>query len=78
VSNIGAAELRLLAERIAAGSAGSIPELDNSIIHQGLVSGFGWVILYGGIGVWITAAISFTIFNARSLRQAEVQCPEGS
>ena len=78
VSNIGAAELRLLAERIAAGGAESIPEPDNSIIHEALVNGFGWVMLYGGIGAWIMAAISFTIFNARSARQAKVQCPEGS
>jgi EmrB/QacA subfamily drug resistance transporter len=78
VANIGVAELRLLAERIAAGSAGPVPELDNSIIHDALVSGFGWVMLYGGLGVWIMAAISFYIFNARSVRQAEAQCPGGS
>jgi hypothetical protein len=78
VSNIGAPELRLLAERIAGGSAGSMPELDNSIIHEALVHGFGWVMLYGGVGVWIMAAISFTIFNARSVQQAKIQCPERS
>ena len=78
VSNIGAPELRLLAEMIAGGSAGSMPELDNSIIHEALVHGFGWVMLYGGVGVWIMAAISFTIFNARSVQQAKIQCPERS
>lgn len=78
VPNAGIAELRLLAERIAAGSAQSVPELDGPIIHQALVNGFGWVMLYGGLGVWIMAAISFYIFNARSVRQAEVQCPKGS
>ena len=78
VSNIGVAELRLLAERIAAGGAGPVPELDNSIIHEALVNGFGWVMLYGAIGVWIMAAIGFAIFNARSARQADVRCPGGS
>jgi hypothetical protein len=42
------------------------------------VNGFGWVMLYGGLGVWIMAAISLYIFNARSVRHAEVQCPGGS
>jgi hypothetical protein len=42
------------------------------------MNGFGWVMLYGGLGVWIMAAISFAIFNARSARQAEVRCPGGS
>lgn len=32
--------------------------------------------LYGGIGVWIMAGISFVIFNARPVRQPRVQCPE--
>jgi EmrB/QacA subfamily drug resistance transporter len=77
VSNISVAELRLLAERIAAGSAGPVPELD-TIIREALVNGFGWVMLYGGLGVWIMAAISLYIFNARSVRHAEVQCPGGS
>lgn len=31
--------------------------------------------LYGGIGVWIVAAISFVSFSARPGR-AEVQCPD--
>jgi hypothetical protein len=78
VSNIGVAELRPLAERIAAGSAGPVPELDNSIVHEALVNGFGWVMLYGGFGVWIMSAVSFAIFKARSIRQAEVRCPGGS
>jgi hypothetical protein len=31
--------------------------------------------LYGGVGVWIMAGISFVIFNARPARQPKVQCP---
>ncbi|WJR75364.1 MFS transporter [Bradyrhizobium sp. NP1] len=66
-------ELRLLAERIAAGNAVSVRGLTDSAVHAALANGFGWVMLYGGIGVWIMAALSFLIFNARSVRQAEVQ-----
>jgi hypothetical protein len=32
--------------------------------------------LYGGIGAWIMAAISFLIFNARPVQQAEVRCSD--
>jgi EmrB/QacA subfamily drug resistance transporter len=69
-----AAQLRMIAERVAAGDVTSAPELPASIMHQALASGFGWVMLYGGVGVWIMAALSFAIFNARPMRQAEVQC----
>jgi len=71
---LNAAELRVLAERIAAGNAVSAPGLSNSVVHEALENGFGWVMLYGGIGVWIMAGVSFFIFNARSVQQARVQC----
>ncbi|TRC73672.1 hypothetical protein FJV80_30335 [Mesorhizobium sp. WSM4310] len=47
----------------------------DSVVHNALRNGFGWVMLYGGIGVWIMAAISFVSFNARPVR-TEVQCPD--
>jgi hypothetical protein len=75
LSGIGADQLRLLAERIAAGNTASVPELTGSVVHEALASGFGWVMLYGGVGVWIMAGISFVIFNARPARQPKVQCP---
>jgi hypothetical protein len=28
-----------------------------------LTDGFGWVLLYGGVSVWILAGISFAIFG---------------
>lgn len=74
--NLDAAQLRLLAERIAAGNAVSMPELSDAVVHQALANGFGWVMLYGGIGVWIMGAISFLIFNAGADRQVKVQCTE--
>jgi EmrB/QacA subfamily drug resistance transporter len=69
-------QLRLLAERIAAGDSVSVPGLTPSIIHEALANGFGWVLLYGGIGVWIMSAISFLIFNFRSVQAAKVRCSE--
>ena len=63
--------LRSLAERIAAGNFASLkqvfPELsslDSSgvVVHTALVHGFGFVMLYGGLGAWILAAASFVIF----------------
>ncbi|MBR0799107.1 MFS transporter [Bradyrhizobium jicamae] len=71
-----ATQLRRIAERIAAGNAASAPDLTGTVVHEALASGFGWVMLYGGVGVWIMAAISFLIFNARPLRQPGMQCPE--
>ncbi|WGR92442.1 MFS transporter [Bradyrhizobium sp. ISRA443] len=73
---LDADQVRGLAEKIAAGNTVSMPELTAPIVHQALASGFGWVMLYGGIGVWIMAGISFVIFNARPLRQPRVQYPE--
>jgi EmrB/QacA subfamily drug resistance transporter len=77
-----AAQLRSLAERIAAGGtassqAGAQPALDvsASVVHAALVNGFGWTVLYGGIGVWILAALSFVIFGPSKTACAK-PCPE--
>src|SRR4029079_19730697 len=67
---LGATELRSLAERIAAGNAVSVPGLTSDVVHQALARGFGWVMLYGGIGVWLLAAISFLICNVRAAQPA--------
>jgi EmrB/QacA subfamily drug resistance transporter len=56
--------IQLLAERISAGESVSIPGLTGSVVHEALAAGFGWVTLYGGLGVWIMAALSFLTFNA--------------
>ncbi len=65
-------QLRSLAEKIASGSFTSLkqdfPELfsldsSGTIVHAALMHGFGLVMLYGGIGVWVLAAISFMIFG---------------
>ena len=72
-SALGEQQLRALASTIATGNLGSLQQaypalttLDPSggAVHAALVKGFGWVMLYGGIGAWILAAISFLIFGA--------------
>jgi len=62
--DFSAVQLRLLAERIASGTAIS-PDQDVSavVVHQALIQGFGWVMLYGGIAVWLLAALSFFVFG---------------
>ncbi|MER9303762.1 MFS transporter [Mesorhizobium sp. M0496] len=72
--DLDAAQLRLVAEAIAAGNP--ISGLAASVAQDALRNGFGWVMLYGGIGVWIMAAISFASFNPRPMRRTEVQCSD--
>jgi EmrB/QacA subfamily drug resistance transporter len=69
--HLNTAELWLLAERIAAGNAVSVPGLSETVVHEALAQGFGWVMLYGGVGVWTLAGVSFLIFNMRALQPAE-------
>jgi hypothetical protein len=47
----------------AAIAAGHAVTLDAKIAHDALVHGFGWVMLYGGIGVWLLAIASFMTFG---------------
>ena len=42
--------------------------LDAKVAHDALVHGFGWVMLYGGIGVWLLAAASFVTFGAMTAK----------
>ena len=71
LGRLDAAQLWRLAERIAAGNAVSVPGLSGTIVHEALAQGFGWVMLYGGLGVWALAGVSFVIFNMRALQPAE-------
>ncbi|PWK64591.1 MFS transporter [Aminobacter sp. AP02] len=79
-----AGQLRALAELIAAGgavspeSAPSALDVPAALAHAALVNGFGWTALYGGIGVWILAAISFAIFGPSKATGASERCPEAS
>jgi hypothetical protein len=77
--------LQSAAEKIAAGDVASLaqnlPELSlldtpGAVVHAALVNGFGWVMLYGGVGVWVLAALSFAIFG-RSAKVAPQECRAG-
>ena len=66
-------QLRALASTIATGNLGSLqhtyPMLSaydpsGAAVHAALVKGFGWVMLYGGVGAWILAVLSFLIFGS--------------
>ncbi len=75
----GVAALRALAEGIAAGTAMSpVPGVPVAVIHQALVDGFGWVMLYGAISVWVLAAISVLVFGLRKPAPASAgrSCPQ--
>jgi hypothetical protein len=74
VPSLSLGQLYLVAQLIAAGNVVSVPGLPQAIVHEALANGFGWVMIYGGIGVWSLAVISFVIFNTRSAPQAKVQC----
>jgi hypothetical protein len=67
---LDAGQLRLLAERIAAGTIVSVPGLSSS--REALLQGFGWVMLYGGVGVWVMAGISLLVFHLHAFRPAKV------
>lgn len=66
-----AIDLRAVAEKIAAGNPTALHDaarpgltVPADVVHSALVEGFGWVMLYGGLGVWVLAALSFAIFGS--------------
>jgi MFS family permease len=76
-------QLHGLAEAVASGSGAALqqalPELSSSqvdvLLHAALAHSFGLVLLYGGIGVWILAALSFLVFGPRKI-SSEENAPE--
>lgn len=69
-----AGDLRLLAERISAGNIASLPDIPAGTVHDALVAGFGGVMLYGAIGVWLLAAASFLVFAHRKTPACAKDC----
>ncbi|MCL5228350.1 MFS transporter [Pseudomonas nunensis] len=63
---VDSTHLRALAESVAAGSTFISPTLNavlpSTAMHDALTHGFGILMLYGGISVWLLAAISVFIF----------------
>jgi hypothetical protein len=64
-----AAQLRRFAEQIAAGNIAALDQAAQGVSKvigpAALASGFGDVMLYGAIGVWVLAALSFFTFGRR-------------
>ena len=76
-NTFGPAELGSLAQKIAAGNLSAIrteapafAQIDASgrLVHAALMRGFGWVMLYGGVGVAVLAVLSFVISGRGSRR----------
>jgi hypothetical protein len=66
--SVNPSQLRASAEAIAAGDAaalsgGALGGMSDLLVGQALGSGFGLVMLYGGIGAWILAGLSFALFR---------------
>lgn len=64
---------RAFAEKIASGNLFAVAQSLQSfavphadvVVREALADGFGHVMLYGGLGAWLLAAISFTAFRSR-------------
>jgi hypothetical protein len=71
---LDAARLRALAGQLAGGDmAGAqqalatlaVPDASGALLQTAVAHGFGWVMLYGGLGAWLAAALSFAVFGGR-------------
>ncbi|BCP51416.1 MFS transporter [Kaistia sp. 32K] len=73
-ADVDPAILRQLAQQVAAGTAVSTEHgVSGAVVHLALVDGFGWILLYGGIGVWLLAVASYLVFGRGAASQAA--CP---
>ena len=78
---LDAARLRALAERLAGGDVAgaqqmlttlAAPDAAGAILQAAVTHGFGWVMLYGGLGAWLTAVLSLAVFGRRKESSAQV------
>ncbi|MDH0866999.1 MFS transporter [Mitsuaria sp. GD03876] len=69
---LGPERVRMLAERLAGGDVSGgrqmlaslvTPEAAAAAIHAAVTQGFGWVMLFGGVAAWATAAASWGVFS---------------
>jgi len=74
-ASVDAEQLRALAEKVAAGNLAALAQGDPALslldpsgatAQAALASGFGGVLLFGGIGVLVLAAISFLVFAGQA------------
>ncbi|CDG21385.1 Transmembrane efflux protein [Xenorhabdus poinarii G6] len=65
-------QIRLLAEKIAAGDVATVEKSignivnPSEVIHAALISGFEWLMIYAAISVFLMAIMSFFIFSGRN------------
>lgn len=73
--------LRSLAEKVASGSFHTLkhdfPQLSGldpsgSVMQAALLQGFNWIMLYGGIGVWILSLASFITFGRKKIQEVSI------
>jgi hypothetical protein len=68
-------DLRMLAEKISAGGMLSSDHgLSNTVVHAALQQGFGWVMLYGAIAAWLSAAASIFVFGLGPKKEHALRC----
>ncbi len=73
-NGLDAASLRTLAEQLAGGDVAgakaalaplTLPETPDAVLKAAVTRGFGWVMLYGCLCAWLTAALSLAVFGGR-------------
>lgn len=70
-----AAQLRLLAENLSGGTTHgrgqevSAPAIPPDVAREALLQGFEWVMLYGGVSVWLLALASAMVFGLTGARR---------
>jgi hypothetical protein len=70
-------QLRSLAESLTAGASQAVEQGSNALtvptemVKQALAHGFGWVMLYGGISVWLLALASLMVFGVIGAKNGE-------
>ncbi|KQZ57769.1 MULTISPECIES: MFS transporter [unclassified Lysobacter] len=82
---VDAATLRAMAQRIAAGhmpsAAGASDPSSSAAIEAvgqaALVHGYGWVMLFGGVGVCVLAVLSLLVFGPVKRADLATGCTEG-
>lgn len=81
---LDAARLRALAERLAGGDVAgaqqmlatlAAPDAAGAILQAAVTHGFGWVMLYGGLGAWLTAGLSLAVLGRRRASPAQDVLP---
>lgn len=66
-----AAETLASGQTLGSGASGGLEKLPDLLVRHSLADGFGLVMLYGGIGVWILSGLSFVLFRSEPKQARE-------